>query len=335
LDTLQWGTAASATTNALGAYSLAALPAGDYHVRVNPPPNHTVTTYPTGIATLTLGIAQALTGINFGIAFGANPWHNFASNLNVNADPDGVISPVDALMVINWLNSHSTAQLPGQATPQIHGFVDVNNDSLCTPIDALLVINWLNSEQNVPPPAEGEGSAPAFAPAGNLPAAGNSPAEGETSPQTVAEYFAKNPLHFLEIAGDDDLCVHDEHSDLGPTFQAAASQVVPALASTGPISRASSLSGAPLLLAGGSSEIGQRLSTIGQELHDRLEQQLGDSLPRHTLQPVLDRVQGAKETLAVVGDELDEALEAIAPDVSHQWQAALERILRRFPHGLG
>ena len=67
---------------------------------------------------------------------------------------DGVVSPLDALLIINKLNSGdpSLVSTPFTSAP----FVDVNGDGSCAPIDALIVINWLNSHSGSTPAGEGE-----------------------------------------------------------------------------------------------------------------------------------------------------------------------------------
>ena len=50
---------------------------------------------------------------------------------------DGIVSPLDALMIINQLNSKSTL-----TTAQLSAF-DVNHDDQVTPLDALTIINYL------------------------------------------------------------------------------------------------------------------------------------------------------------------------------------------------
>ena len=60
---------------------------------------------------------------------------------------DSFVSPIDALMVINFLNSNDT----GDLGPEDNLRLDINGDRLVTPIDALLVINFLNNN------ADGEG----------------------------------------------------------------------------------------------------------------------------------------------------------------------------------
>jgi RHS repeat-associated protein len=56
---------------------------------------------------------------------------------------DGVVSPVDALLVINQLLATGSRPLPPAASPPEH-FIDVSGDRFLSPVDALLVINVLN-----------------------------------------------------------------------------------------------------------------------------------------------------------------------------------------------
>lgn len=207
LDTLQWGPTTSATSNNLGAYSLAFLPPGTYRVKADPPPNHTVTTPVGGVATITVAPGQSA-AVNFGIHIQASQWHNLNKPLNVDNDVANVISPLDALLVINWLNAHpNQSQLPSPASPAVDGYIDVNNDGLCTPLDALIVINELNMGSGGSGGSEGEGLMPRTA-------GSDSPrAEGETSPAaplSAEEYYARKPIHFLEIAGTDIPCTCEQ-----------------------------------------------------------------------------------------------------------------------------
>lgn len=82
-----------------------------------------------------------------------NPWQN-GRPLDVNND--GVVQPIDALIVINDLNRNSIRDLPRQLGDgdRIPSFFDVSGDRKITPIDALIVINWLNRN---PGGAGGEG----------------------------------------------------------------------------------------------------------------------------------------------------------------------------------
>ncbi len=67
-------------------------------------------------------------------------WQNLRDPLDV--DDDGVIVPLDALLVINDLNENGARELIGPSTGP--PYLDVNGDGFVTPIDSLLVINYLN-----------------------------------------------------------------------------------------------------------------------------------------------------------------------------------------------
>ena len=66
---------------------------------------------------------------------------------------DGLISPVDALLVVNRLNQSGAKRVYG---PQSEApFHDTNADGLVSPLDALLVINRLNAPRSVEAEAAG------------------------------------------------------------------------------------------------------------------------------------------------------------------------------------
>jgi hypothetical protein len=71
-------------------------------------------------------------------------WRNNAHPLDVNGD--GYVVPLDALLLINYLNLHEASELPtlgpGEVPPS---FLDVNGDDWIAPIDVLCIINYLNS----------------------------------------------------------------------------------------------------------------------------------------------------------------------------------------------
>ena len=73
-------------------------------------------------------------------------WHNFRNPLDVN--DDGEISPLDALLVINFLSTSRgpvSDILRPSTSPQ---FLDTSDDQFLSPRDALLVINHLGSRAN-------------------------------------------------------------------------------------------------------------------------------------------------------------------------------------------
>ncbi|RMF39161.1 MAG: hypothetical protein D6753_14465 [Planctomycetota bacterium] len=76
---------------------------------------------------------------------GGEGYHNYNNPLDVNGD--GYVSPIDALGVINWLNSGGSGSLPaggGEGESGRRLYVDTNGDNFISPVDALLVINYLN-----------------------------------------------------------------------------------------------------------------------------------------------------------------------------------------------
>ncbi|MFN3188953.1 MAG: FG-GAP-like repeat-containing protein [Aureliella sp.] len=82
-------------------------------------------------------------------------WNNVGHPTNVDGDVAGVVSPIDALLVINEINSRGSSDpITGALPRQISGaqsghFYDVNCDNFVSPIDALEVINYLNSDNQV------------------------------------------------------------------------------------------------------------------------------------------------------------------------------------------
>jgi hypothetical protein len=75
---------------------------------------------------------------------GAGSAASVASPLDVNLD--GNVSPLDAVLVINYLNSGADA---GAADGESSGILlDVNGDNSVSPIDAVLIINELNANSH-------------------------------------------------------------------------------------------------------------------------------------------------------------------------------------------
>jgi len=67
---------------------------------------------------------------------------------------DGLVAPIDALVVINKLNAEGAGELPQGSSGESDGsprlYYDVNNDGFLSPIDPLIVINRLNSGEGEP-----------------------------------------------------------------------------------------------------------------------------------------------------------------------------------------
>jgi uncharacterized delta-60 repeat protein len=94
--------------------------------------------------------SHAIVARVIGTEFENASWNNPTDPFDTNADLS--ISPVDALLVINYLNSNKPRSLL-QGRPRNEYLIDVSNDGVASPLDALLVINRLNRQ------AAGEGEA--------------------------------------------------------------------------------------------------------------------------------------------------------------------------------
>ena len=76
------------------------------------------------------------------------PFHNYLASTDV--DGDFKISPLDALMVINQINTIGSGSLAGRQAPTTRvGLVDADGDNALSPLDALLVINSINRGEGV------------------------------------------------------------------------------------------------------------------------------------------------------------------------------------------
>ncbi|MCY2993353.1 MAG: dockerin type I domain-containing protein, partial [Planctomycetota bacterium] len=85
----------------------------------------------------------------------ANPWHNFANPCDV--DGQNGVTPLDVLIVINYINSHPVStSLPAAPTspPPYYDVADGTGDQQVTPLDVLTVIIYINSHPSGS--AEGE-----------------------------------------------------------------------------------------------------------------------------------------------------------------------------------
>jgi hypothetical protein len=104
-------------------------------------PTHTV-----GTTFVYQGAALVGTGFQFSVEPVAHPWSNPLNPLDVNRD--GAVTPLDALLVIDYLNANGSQALPllpllPNAPPP---YVDTSADDHVSPLDALLVIDALNAQ---------------------------------------------------------------------------------------------------------------------------------------------------------------------------------------------
>ncbi len=93
---------------------------------------------------------NVVTGTNFAITVDPNPfpWHNWELPADIN--DDGSVTALDALLIINYINSDGASNIPPDSNPAF-GWLDSSKDNTVTALDALLVINEINN-----PGGEGE-----------------------------------------------------------------------------------------------------------------------------------------------------------------------------------
>jgi hypothetical protein len=75
------------------------------------------------------------------------PWQN--ADLPPDVDGSETVTPLDVLIVINWINRNGSGSLADVWPERANGslsFVDVNGDDSVSPIDVLSVINFINND---------------------------------------------------------------------------------------------------------------------------------------------------------------------------------------------
>ncbi|MEQ1826652.1 MAG: Ig-like domain-containing protein [Pirellula sp.] len=93
-----------------------------------------------------LGAVSTSALVNISITTPPPPRHqNPIQNLDVDAD--GFVSPIDVLLIINFLNFNgSSVSVVGLPDPP--PYRDVNGDNFISPLDVLAVINFINNRRN-------------------------------------------------------------------------------------------------------------------------------------------------------------------------------------------
>ncbi len=169
-------------TSASLSYDLSQGPA-DLLVVTGTDPNVSVST-----ATVSAAAAPAATPVV--------SWHNSSNPLDVNGD--GSVTALDALIVINALNSQGPTAL-GTPPTTAHNYLDVTGTGVLSPIDALDIINELNAQASaaVASPAVASpavaSAATTASPAVAAPAATSS---GATADPTTASPVDTSPVAF-------------------------------------------------------------------------------------------------------------------------------------------
>lgn len=116
-----------------------------------------------------------------------DPWQNPVDHLDVL--DNGIISPADALVIINYLNTHSNGVLPPISQPPEY-YLDVDGTGVVTPLDALAIIDYLDGDPiNLATPAVSTAAAAASSnpvPVGGASQAGAGAGAVSVSPAAVA-----------------------------------------------------------------------------------------------------------------------------------------------------
>ena len=148
----------------------------------------------TVIATSVVGSDAIASTIDVSVVAKKSPYQNPTQPRDVNGD--GQVTPLDALILINYMNSFGPGPLGGNSPLGGSGegpvWVDVNGDGIISPLDILIIINWLNRQRllaQTTPSAEGEGSPLQASTASTSPTASR-PGSKITSPIVSAGEFA-------------------------------------------------------------------------------------------------------------------------------------------------
>lgn len=151
LDNLRIGPQSVAVTDQRGMYALPGLDAGTYTVQVTGPARWSATAPGSAEQTVSLQAGQARAAVDFGGQVMVSLWQNPDNRFDVNDDE--LEAPVDALQIINDLNTLGSRLLPTsfEMSDPPPPYLDVSGDGMVAPNDVLAVINRLNG-------ASGEGA---------------------------------------------------------------------------------------------------------------------------------------------------------------------------------
>ena len=148
LDNLVAGPATVTTSQANGSYLLEGIPSGTYQVEIIPPTDAYQKLQPSNGLLSTVFVAGLPTS-HLDFALTLSTWQNPANQYDVNND--GLITPLDVLIVINEINLNGARLLDG-ASLVPPPFYDVDGNRNLEALDVLIVINYINAH----PDGEGE-----------------------------------------------------------------------------------------------------------------------------------------------------------------------------------
>ncbi len=166
-------------------------------------------------------------------------WTNPVDPLDVNDSGD--VTPIDALIVINYLNANGQGPLP-DAPLTVHNYLDANSSGTATPIDALDVINFVNARALTNVAAATRSAAgtaavpsnvvePAAAQATTVQAGVSQPATTQPTSETLTATSAPN-LNGLAMG------LTDAAATMAKPLSAAANQAISENLATGPAATA-------------------------------------------------------------------------------------------------
>ncbi len=143
LDNLRFGPETTTTTGARGQYAFPSLPAGNYRVQISRSDLSPLSPA-GGRQNVVVTANNATTDVDFGFVVSTSSWQNASDRFDVNLD--GMVSPIDALMIIDDLSRRGSRELTSSTVPP--PFVDVSGDKAVSPVDVLLVIDFLVRRSN-------------------------------------------------------------------------------------------------------------------------------------------------------------------------------------------
>jgi len=132
-----------------------------------------------------------------GVTLAPPPWQNKHWALDVN--DDGLVTALDALIVINHMNRNGIGSADTPPPPGSSTFVDVNGDRFITPLDVLIIINFLNQVQGARNPS---GSAEGGSGEGELNIAQSPTPSVPSTPQVPKQQMGTNDGAFNFDSGD-------------------------------------------------------------------------------------------------------------------------------------
>jgi hypothetical protein len=161
----------------------------------------------------------------------------------VTGEVSGLVNVLDILAIVNWITlSGGNPHLPPAGDALAMGYVDVDNNGICNLLDVLAVVNYITLHNSQGGGGggggfgDGEGETAGGFRGGEETRPGG---EGENlmaglaPPATAAEYYARSPLHFLEIPGTDlpcccSSCLSSQGNEPSNAAAAADLTVIPA-----------------------------------------------------------------------------------------------------------